>query len=500
MRGFQTWDTIQALSSYVRGVLTSQAILRGVGVGQEASTPLAAVFTFFVRDLAGMLGGILFSYLEGSSFDACAKQWRLFADITNDLGMTVELASPLFPRVMFLPIACLGSVARSLTGVAGGATRAALTQHFARRGNAADVSAKEQSQETATTILGMVTGMAVTRLLAAGEGPAGGPTGAAGFVIAWLVFLGLTAVHVVANVAAMRVLLLTSLNTPRLELLVDRYLQDGRVLSPRAVSQLEDLTPPPFKKIMDGITGATAAVRTRYAVCRTWVCVVPLVSGSNPSLERLISQQATRPYLLVAVTSPSPSPSSSSSSRRQPAARTRIHVHLVLRRSAASSTPDLLRAFVHCRCLAHFCELQLQRRAADMTMKTKTKTKKKDTKHQVVSVGERSSRLQERKRGEVQGKQRQQQQHQGEEGVESVDAAGAAAAAEAEAWMAARYDILVSELQDAGWHTDRVALPRPSWTAEWGPVTRGSIGDAGAVQAMVEQQQPPQGVQHLHLE
>ena len=31
-------------------------------------------------------------------------------------------------------------------GVAGGATRAALTQHFALRGNAADVSAKEGSQ------------------------------------------------------------------------------------------------------------------------------------------------------------------------------------------------------------------------------------------------------------------------------------------------------------------------------------------------------------------
>lgn len=31
-------------------------------------------------------------------------------------------------------------------GVAGGATRAALTQHFAQRGNAADISAKEQSQ------------------------------------------------------------------------------------------------------------------------------------------------------------------------------------------------------------------------------------------------------------------------------------------------------------------------------------------------------------------
>lgn len=33
--GFQAWDTAQALSSYVRGMLTSAAILRGVGVGQQ---------------------------------------------------------------------------------------------------------------------------------------------------------------------------------------------------------------------------------------------------------------------------------------------------------------------------------------------------------------------------------------------------------------------------------------------------------------------------------
>ncbi len=69
-------------------------------------------------------------------------------------GMAVELASPLAPPGLFLPMACLGSVARAVTGVAGGATRVALTQHFALEGNAADVSAKEQSQETATTLVG----------------------------------------------------------------------------------------------------------------------------------------------------------------------------------------------------------------------------------------------------------------------------------------------------------------------------------------------------------
>lgn len=60
-------------------------------------------------------------------------------------GLALELASPLLPRA-FLLMACLGSVARAVTGVAGGATRMALTQHFALQRNAADIAAKEGSQ------------------------------------------------------------------------------------------------------------------------------------------------------------------------------------------------------------------------------------------------------------------------------------------------------------------------------------------------------------------
>ena len=33
-----------------------------------------------------MAGGILFAYAAGSNFDSNAKQWRLFADVMNDLG------------------------------------------------------------------------------------------------------------------------------------------------------------------------------------------------------------------------------------------------------------------------------------------------------------------------------------------------------------------------------------------------------------------------------
>ncbi|GLI67372.1 hypothetical protein VaNZ11_011551 [Volvox africanus] len=489
---FQMWDTIQALSSYVRGVLTSQAILKGVGVGQQASSPLAAVFTFFLRDLAGMLGGILFAYLEGSSFDSCAKQWRLFADIINDLGMTLELASPLFPRVMFLPIACLGSIARSLTGVAGGATRAALTQHFARRGNAADVSAKEQSQETATTILGMVAGMAVTRLLAAGESTGGSDAAAAW---AWAVFLALTVLHVVANVMAMRVLLLTSLNMPRLELLLKRYLQDGRVLAPREVSEMEDLTPPPFRRLLDlglgwgwGVSFAVGASR-RLAVLLHYgsrlssaLRAVDGGSGGRDStsilrmttrLKQLLCRHGGRPYLLLTATSTrlpgvpfgecDAAGASVSDSARFPS-QTRIHVHLVIRRGA--TTAELLRAFVHAHCLVHYCQLQVQ---GVMTQKASAES--------VVS-GQSAPRQRRQQRQQQQAKRGHEEVGE-EEAPEPEGMLGAVEEA-AETWMRTRYDRLVSELQAIGWHIDRVALPRPGWTAEWGAAAAGR--SAGGVE------------------
>ncbi|KAJ9512033.1 hypothetical protein QJQ45_004588 [Haematococcus lacustris] len=221
---FNVWDTVQALSSYVRGLLTSQAVLRGVGVGRQAATPLAAVTLFFTRDVAGMMGGILFAIWQGSSFDSCAKQWRLFADVLNDMGMALELASPFFPSA-FLVMACTASIARSVTGVVGGATRAALTQHFALRGNAADVSAKETSQETATTLVGMALGMVFTRATADNASAC------------WTLFVLLTAVHIWANLRAMRCLVLSGLNMPRAELLLRHYLEAHPVRCARITAQ-----------------------------------------------------------------------------------------------------------------------------------------------------------------------------------------------------------------------------------------------------------------------
>ncbi|KAG7272664.1 hypothetical protein CRUP_008492, partial [Coryphaenoides rupestris] len=92
-------------------------------------------------------------------------------------------------------------VFKSVVGVAGGATRAALTVHQARRDNMADISAKDGSQ---------------TEL--------------------WLLTLGLffvfTALHLFANYKAVRSVVMETFNEARLSVVLREYLRSGRVLRP----------------------------------------------------------------------------------------------------------------------------------------------------------------------------------------------------------------------------------------------------------------------------
>lgn len=227
---FQVWDSLQGLSTYIRTMLSTQALLSAIGVGEKSATVIGATFQWFLRDLTGMLGGILFTFYQGSDLDSNAKMWRLVADLMNDLGMLMDLLSPLFPTA-FIFVVCLGSLSRSFTGVASGATRAALTQHFALQNNAADISAKEGSQETVATMIGMALGMILARITM-------------GLPLAiWFSFLSLTVFHMYANYRAVGCLALTSLNIERSAILFQHFMETGQVLSPEQVSRMEHVLP-----------------------------------------------------------------------------------------------------------------------------------------------------------------------------------------------------------------------------------------------------------------
>ncbi|XP_014650087.1 PREDICTED: RUS1 family protein C16orf58 homolog isoform X3 [Ceratotherium simum simum] len=214
---YQLWDSVQAFASSLSGSLATHAVLLGIGVGNAKASVSAATATWLVKDSTGMLGRIVFAWWKG-----------LFADILNDVAMFLEIMAPVYP-ICFTMIVCTSNLAKCIVSVAGGATRAALTMHQARRNNMADVSAKDSSQETLVNLAGLLVSLLMLPLVS--DSP--------GFSLGC--FFLLTALHIYANYRAVRALVIETLNEGRLWLVLKHFLQSGEVLGPTSANQMEPL-------------------------------------------------------------------------------------------------------------------------------------------------------------------------------------------------------------------------------------------------------------------
>ncbi|XP_060679021.1 RUS1 family protein C16orf58 homolog, partial [Hemiscyllium ocellatum] len=170
----------------------------------------------------------VFSYR--SKLDCDAKKWRLFADVLNDVAIFLEILAPGFPS-LFTTIVCVSGLFKSIVGVSGGATRAALTVHQARRDNMADVSAKDGSQETLVNLTGLACSLILTPLISEN------------IVLTYVLYALFTALHLYANYRAVRSVVMCTLNQARLRLLVGDFLRAGKVSTPAAVNSREPLLP-----------------------------------------------------------------------------------------------------------------------------------------------------------------------------------------------------------------------------------------------------------------
>jgi hypothetical protein len=165
-----------------------------------------------MRDGVGMVGGLCFSYFASPLFDANVQEWRLFADVINDVGLTLDMLAPFWGTRWFLLVSSLSMLCKVMCGISASATKGSITQHFSRRGNVADLNAKESTQETLVSLVGMVFGVALAHFLHRLEDSGSRDLA---FYFSWAVFVIFTVLHVMANYAGVKLLKLRSLNRER---------------------------------------------------------------------------------------------------------------------------------------------------------------------------------------------------------------------------------------------------------------------------------------------
>lgn len=211
---YQFYDSLQGLCSYLRGVVSTSAVLTAAGVGNADATAMSAAMTWAMRDGLGMIGGLLFSYTTSSLFDSYVKEFRLFADVINDVGLTLDMVSPYVGNEYVLYVTSASTLCKVMCGMAAGATKGSITQHFCLRGNMADLNAKESTQETLVSLVGMILGIVLARYLHSLETnqDTDKPITA---TVTWSIFILLTLVHVWANYIGVKLLRLRTLNRER---------------------------------------------------------------------------------------------------------------------------------------------------------------------------------------------------------------------------------------------------------------------------------------------
>ncbi|KAJ8609969.1 hypothetical protein CTAYLR_008095 [Chrysophaeum taylorii] len=229
---YQVWDSVQGLCSYVRGVISTSAVLTASGVGSAEATASAAALAWLARDGVGLIGSLAFSCAVGAKVDAELKRWRLFADAINDVGLSLEVAAPLVSRTpndaAFVLLASLAAACKTACGVAAGAAKAAISAHLATSPRTVgDIAAKEAAQETAVTLVGILAGVLVVK---------------APYPL-WI-FFALTIAHAYCNWRAVACLRLATLNAARATIAFDAYVRHRRVLAPKDVAEQEPVLLP----------------------------------------------------------------------------------------------------------------------------------------------------------------------------------------------------------------------------------------------------------------
>lgn len=223
---YQMYDSLQAFFSTITSLLASRAVLEGLGVGDaDSSATLALLLTIF-KDAMSRVATIVFAHRFGLRIEPDAKRYRFLADVFNDTAFFLELLNPHVGRAhRFLAVGAAEAL-RALCGVAAGASKAALSVHFARHDNLAELNAKEASQETAVGLVGLLVGTLVVRCVERHDA-----------VVALMSALVLA--HLAVNYLGVRSVHMTSLNRQRATILFREYLASGTVLTPAQVAQRE---------------------------------------------------------------------------------------------------------------------------------------------------------------------------------------------------------------------------------------------------------------------
>ncbi|KAJ1416591.1 Root UVB sensitive family [Sesbania bispinosa] len=222
---YTQFRALQHVTSAALSVLSTQSLLFAAGL--RPTPAQATAVSWILKDGMQHVGKLICSNW-GARMDSEPKRWRLFADVLYDLGMGLEVLSPLCPH-LFLEMAGLGNFAKGMAVVAARATRLPIYSSFAKEGNLSDLFAKGEAFSTLFNVIGIGVGIQLASTICASmQGK---------LVVGPL----LSIIHIYSVSEEMRATPINTLNPRRTAMIVADFLKAGIVSSPADLRYREDL-------------------------------------------------------------------------------------------------------------------------------------------------------------------------------------------------------------------------------------------------------------------
>ncbi|EWC45869.1 hypothetical protein DRE_04876 [Drechslerella stenobrocha 248] len=279
---YQIYDSLQAFSSSIAGLLSSRAVLQAVGFEDSGASTTAAILLNILQDSIGRIATILFAHRLGSSLEPECKRFRFAADIFNDSALIFDCLSPIFPKAIRVMLLCTAGTLRALCGVAGGGSKAQLSVHFSKWGNVAELNAKDSSQETVISLLGMLAGSLVISSVTSKSAT-------------WVTMLLLIVIHLWTNYRAVKAVIMVTLNRQRANLVMSTFAETGVILTPKDVARREHI----FER--DGVLRWYNGDIVGWGVIGarlSMIVIPPAASGDEVSLADVTKACPTEQYML----------------------------------------------------------------------------------------------------------------------------------------------------------------------------------------------------------
>ena len=170
------------MTGWLSHSLATAALLRAVGVGAAlavaapAAVPaLTGASKWVLKDGLGAFGRLVVAGRVAGLLDSAPRQWRLYAELASVAGGVLEVSTVLAPPDAFLALAAGGTALRAAASAIAKPAHTVVLAHLAtpgvsslgtrRAANLGSVSAKEEVQEVAANLSGLVLSLVFLQLL-----------------------------------------------------------------------------------------------------------------------------------------------------------------------------------------------------------------------------------------------------------------------------------------------------------------------------------------------